>query len=196
SAMDKNQIEKLVDIDFMDYSYLNHEIIEKQVDDLPDFNKLNQNTWYREIKNETGRRYILCFNPQLFKDQRNMRIKAMEQLSEQVNALNKEMEQAKNSRNIQSRTMRDKFKRLISKLKLTGLVSIQLKKKKIVQKTKNEKERIVNTCQGIIKWEEEKQLSEAQKLDGFWLLVTNHNEKTGKDYKLATPTLFFLIGKN
>jgi len=185
SAMDKNQIEKLVDIDFMAYSYLNHEIIEKQVDDLPGFNKLNQNTWYREIKNETGRRYILCFNPQLFKDQRNARIKAMELLSEQVNTRNKELEKAKNSRNIQS--SKDKFKRLISKLKLTGLVSIQLKKKKIVHKTENGKERIVNTCQGIIKWEEEKQLTEAQKLDGFWLLVTNHNEKTGKNYKLATP---------
>jgi hypothetical protein len=133
SAMDKNQIEKLVDIDFMAYSYLNHENIEKQVEDLHGFHKLNHNTWYREINNETIRRYILCFNPQLFKDQRLARIKAMEQLSEQVNALNKELEEAKNSRNIQS--TRDKYNRLISKLKLTGLVSIQLIKKKIAHKT-------------------------------------------------------------
>lgn len=185
SAMDKNQIEKLTDIDFMTYSYLNHETIEKQVEDMPCFEKLNHNTWYKEIKNETNRRYILCFNPQLFKDQRQSRIKAMEQLSERINALNKELEDAKNSRNIQ--TAKDKFSRLISKFKLTGLVNVHLKKKKIIQKTKNGKDRIVNTCQGIIEWAEEKQWAEAQKSDGFWLLVTNHNEKKGKEYKVTAP---------
>ncbi len=185
SAMDKNQIEKLVDIDFMKYSYLNHENIEQQVEDLPNFDKLNHNTWYREIENETNRRYILCFNPQLFKDQRLSRIKAMEQLSEQVNFLNKELEEAKNSRNIQS--TKNKFNKLISKLKLTGMVSMQINKKEIVNQSKNGKKRIVNTCQCIIKWVDDKQLAAAQKLDGFWLLVTNHNEKTEQDYKLTAP---------
>ena len=185
SAMDKNQIEKLVDIDFMAYSYLNEEKIEKQVKDLSGFQKLNHNTWYREIKNPTKRRYILCFNPQLFKDQRQARIKAMEQLCEDVNALNKESEGAKNSRNLE--TLEAKFKRLISKHKLTGAVSIQLNKNKIVHKTNNGKQRIVNTYQGIVKWAEDTQLAKAQKLDGFWLLVTNRNEKTGNDYNLAAP---------
>jgi len=185
SAMDKNQIEKLVDIDFMDYSWLNHETIANLVEDLPGFHKLNHNTWYREIINETNRRYILCFNPQLFKDQRLSRIKAMAQLTEQVNTLNKELEGAKNSRKIQS--TKDKFNKIIAKFNLTGLTIIQVQEKKIMQPSKKGKDRCINTYQGILKYADEKQLATVQKLDGFWLLVTNHNEKTGQDYTLTAP---------
>jgi transposase len=183
SAMDKNQIEKLVDIDFMSFSYLDHNIIEKQVEHLQDFEKLNHNTWYREINNENDRRFILCFNPQLFKDQRQARIKAMEQLSEYVNTLNKELQEAKNSRNDQ--TTKDKFKHLIAKFRLTDFVNLQIKQKQIIHTTKKGKQRIVNTCQGIIEWAEKTQIHKAQKLDGFWLLVTNHNNKLGKRYNIT-----------
>lgn len=185
SAMDKNQIEKIADIDFTSYSYLRPDTIDKQVEKLPGFHKLNATTWYREIKNKYTRRYILCFNPQLYKDQRKAREQAMEHLTQQVDELNKELSEAKNNRNTKS--TQAKFKRLISKLKLNCFVRIRLESKQVQYQAVNKKERTINTYRGVIEPQGEKEITEAQKLDGFWLLVTNHKEKSGKEYKLSAP---------
>jgi len=182
SAMDKNQIEKIVDIDFTAYSYLRTDTIDKQVEKLPGFHKLNGNTWYREIKDKYDRRFILCFNPQLFKDQRKARQQAMERMIKQVDELNEELSKAKNNRNTKSTLT--KFKKLISKFKLNGFVHIRLENKQTLYKLKNKRNRVINTYQGIIEPLGKMEIAEAQKLDGFWLLVTNHKEKSGKEYKL------------
>ena len=73
SAMDRNQIETLAGLDFSAFSYFDPGNIENQADEMEDFRKLSENTYYREIKVEGKRRYILCFNPQLFKDQHKSR---------------------------------------------------------------------------------------------------------------------------
>ena len=73
SAMDKNQIENITEIDFTTFPDLDPKEIDKQVDKLPEFKKINENTYCREIKVDGKRRYILCFNPQLFKDQQKAR---------------------------------------------------------------------------------------------------------------------------
>jgi len=65
SAMDKNQIEKIADnIDFLQFSYFDQGKIEQQIGEIKDFTRLNDITFYKELKTENNRRYILCFNPQ------------------------------------------------------------------------------------------------------------------------------------
>lgn len=82
SAMDRNQIENITEIDFTAFSDLLPEEIEEQVKTLPEFKKVNENTFCREIKVDGKRRYIICFNPQLFKDQRKAREQAIANFSD------------------------------------------------------------------------------------------------------------------
>ena len=66
SAMDKNQIEDITEIDFTKFTHLHPDKINEQLDNFSKFKKINANTVAHEVKVRGKRRYILCFNPQLF----------------------------------------------------------------------------------------------------------------------------------
>ncbi len=182
SAMDRNQIENITKIEFDQFADLLPEKIDEQVNKLPGFKKINDNTYAREIKIIGKRRYILCFNPQLFKDQRKARKQALADFKIFVNELNQELLEAKNSRKRPSTN--NKFKKRLEKIKLNGFVKITLSKK-YVYKKENGTSRKVRTYQGKVVVNKDG-MCMAGKKDGFWLLVTNHSEKLGREFKLNT----------
>lgn len=181
SAMDKNQIEGITNFDFTKFSYLDPKDVGDQAKDLPKFTKI-EDIYYREIKVEGKRRYILCFNPQLFKDQRKARTQAVEDFHTFLKDLNKQLSEAKNSR--QYEATYDKFKRKLAKAKLKDFVYIALQTKYIVRRSPDGVEHKVRTYQATATVDKAKMLF-AGRLDGFWLLVTNHTEKTQKGFKMA-----------
>lgn len=184
SAMDKNQIQGITDLDFTQFTYLDPDHVDKQAVNLPEFTKLNENTYYREVKVEGKRRYILCFNPQLFKDQRKARNQAVEDFRSFVNNLNAQLLEAKNSRQYESTY--DKFNRQLVKAKLNDFVDVRLHTKYVVGKLADSAERKIRTYQATVVVDEAKMLL-AGKIDGFWLLVTNHTEKTQQGFKIGSP---------
>ena len=179
SAMDKNQIENITEIDFTTFPDLNPKEIDKQADKLPEFKKINENTYCREIKVDGKRRYILCFNPRLFKDQRKAREQALVNFRTFVNNLNLELLGAKKSR--QRKTTYAKFKKRLEKIKLSGFVGVTLKIKHVENCPKHK----IRTYQGTVVVDDNK-MCLAGKRDGFWLLVTNHSEKADQEFKLKT----------
>lgn len=182
SAMDKNQIEGITGLGFAKFSYLDPNHLDKQVENLPEFRKINEDTYYREIKVEGKRRYILCFNPQLFKDQRKARSQAVEDFRMFVNSLNLQLCEAKNSR--QYEPTYEKFKRKLAKTKLNDFVDVTLQVKQVVRKSSDGAGSKVRTYQATVIVDKAKMLL-AGKLDGFWLLVTNHTEKAQKGFKIT-----------
>ncbi len=74
---------------------------------------------------EGQRRYILCFNPVLFKDQRKARKHAITMFQSFVETLNEELGQAKRSR--QRKAMYKKFKDKLIKAKIDSFVDIKLR---------------------------------------------------------------------
>lgn len=184
SAMDKSQLETIAGIQFEKYLFLTPDRVDGQARTLPGFHPLNNGSYYREIKVEGKRRFILCFNPQLFKDQRQAREQAVANFSSFVNDLNAQLREAKKNR--QRKTTAEKFKRQLMKVKLTGFVHVTLSVIHQKVPTANGTTRTVRTYQGTVSVDEDK-MRLAGKLDGFWLLVTNHNEKTGKQFKLSGP---------
>ncbi len=182
SAMDKSQITGITDIDFSNFSHFNSEKIEQQVSELSNFIKFNTNTYYREVKVKDRRRYILCFNPQLYKDQKNVRDQAVENFKHFVNKLNTELQNAKKSR--QRKATYKKFKLKITKFKLTRFVDVELKVKHVNRKKTDGTKQKIRTYQGAVKVDKKnKQIT--GELDGFWLLVTNHTEREGDLFSLS-----------
>ena len=182
SAMDKSQLESITGIDFTNYLHLTPDRVDEQTRHLSGFQKLNADTYYQEVKVEGERRFILCFNPQLFKDQRQARNERVNDFRTFVNDLNAQLQEAKNSR--QRTSTLEKFKRQLVKVKLAGFVSVKLHVLHKKAETSNAVERTVRTYQGTVEVDEEK-MRRAGKLDGFWLLVTNHKEKADGKFELS-----------
>lgn len=174
SAMDKSQLEGITEVDFSKFSHFDPEHVVRQIGKTEDFTKLNDNTYYLEVKVEGKRRYILCFNPLLFKDQRKARNQAIENFEFLTKNLNAELQMAKRSR--QRKATYKKFKLGITKFKLTSFVDVTLQIKHVVRKNADGTEIKIRTYQGTVNVDE-KSCKNAGKLDGFWLLVTNHIEK-------------------
>ena len=163
TAMDRNQIENITGIDFTKFKHLESDKVEQQASELANFTNIDDRTYYREVKVEGKRRYILCFNPQLFKDQQRARSQAIENFRGFAKTLNAELLAAKNSRD--KGATQKKFDQKLKKLKLSQFVNVRLRAKRL---TVYEKIRL------------------AGKLDGFFLAVTNHTEKVqGKFEKPA-----------
>ncbi len=179
SAMDKNQIEDISGLDFNQFSHLDPKYVGEQTEKLEGFTKLNGNTYYREVVVKEKRRYVLCFNPQLFKDQRKARNQATIDFLTFVDNLNNELLQAKKSR--QQEATYKKFKKGASRYKLSKFIDVSLESTYVRGKTDGGK---IRTFQGTVLIDKEKK-NAAGKLDGFWLLVTNHTEKNSDSFKVS-----------
>lgn len=182
SAMDRSQIESITGLDFSTFSHLDPEKVDEQAGALPGFTGLGTNTYYREMKCEAKRRYILCFNPQLFRDQRKNRNQVLENFRSLVSNLNAELREAKRAR--QRAPSYKKFESQLVKKKLTDFAQVKLRRIHVKRADPDGVEHKIQTYQGEIEVDEKKMLS-AGRLDGFWLLVTNHSEKEGDDFRVA-----------
>jgi len=180
SAMDKNQLEGITGLDFTVFSRLDSEHVNEQAGRIPGFTKLNENTYCREFPVKGKRRFILCFNPQLFKDQRKSRVQAVADFRGFVHELNADLRAAKRSR--QRKATKEKFSRRLKKAKLNTFVDVELSLIHVKRETNQD---AIRTYQAKVIVDEQAKRS-AEKLDGFWLLVTNHVEKLSDGYKVTT----------
>lgn len=188
SAMDKNQLEKITGIDFTKFSDIKSERIGERLGSLSEFERLSEDTYYREIKVEGERRYILCFNHQLFKDQRKARNQTVDDFKAFVVDINKELREAKKSRLRKPTYAR--FKQRITSHKMTNFVDVKLKILNLKSKNHDGSERDIRTYTGTVVVYDDKKLF-AGRLDGFWLLVTNHNDKQGDVFNVTSQDVIF-----
>lgn len=176
SAMDRNQLKSLTNFDFGSLKAATPEGIEKELVGSQSFSKLGENAYYREIPLEEGqpRRYILCFNPQLYQDQKRARSEGVARFENFVKRTNRELLEAKGSRARESTL--NKFTAEMS-IEQRGFLRIKLKEKSIERETEGGEVKKVLTYQAKLEIDEVK-LQKAGQLDGFWMLVTNHSEKS------------------
>jgi hypothetical protein len=184
SALDKSQLEPVTGLDFTAFAELDPERVGEQEAALPGFNRLGDDTYYREVKVDGARRYILCFNPRLFRDQRHARTQAVADFRAFVDELNTELRGAKKSRRRQPTA--EKFERRVVKDKLRDFVGVRLSATDIARTAADGSPFHVRTYQGTAVVDEARML-QAGRLDGFWLLVTNHQEKEGEVFQVAAP---------
>ena len=185
SAMDKDQIEGLTGVDFDKFSHVDSQQIEQQVKDLPHFTKMTSALFYREITVTEARRYILCFSPHLFKEQRHARDKAVKTFRRRVHEINAELRTAQKSR--QHDATLKKFRVPIQKAKLTNFVRVTLQPLDVTNATGNST-RDIHTWQGGVEVDETA-MRHAGRLDGFWLLVTNHTETEAQHFSLSAQEI-------
>ena len=185
SAMDRNQIEGVTSFDFSDYKKMTIKDVENPIKKFSDFTKLDENTYCKEVAVVGKRRYVLCFNPQLFKDQRKAREEQIIMFKSFVEDLNTELLGAKNDRD--EKATKDKFEAYLRKAKLNGFITVKLEEKWVPKQLKTML-KAIRSFQGTSTIDEEKKL-EVGKLDGFWLLVTNQSEKKEDNFIQDTKSV-------
>jgi transposase len=185
TAMDKNQIAEIAQFDFSQFEGIALDDVERQMDRRSDFIKLDETTYCKEVGVIGERRYVLCFNTQLFKDQRKARKEQIVNFESFVKEQNQELLEAKKHRELKA--TKDKFDTRLRKACLQGFVGVQFKEKYVPKQTRKMLKAIL-TYQASICVDEKKE-REAGRLDGFWLLVTNHSEKEGDRFTRDTVSV-------
>lgn len=184
SALDRNQIKGKTNFDFKSLEALSTEEVEERLISADGFCKFNTITYYCEVTpQESSRRYILCFNPQLRNDQLTARQNGVERFRSEVRAINQELLRAKKTRSEQS-TLK-KFVEAMT-IEQKGYITIGLKKKKIEYEDEKGCTITAITYQGIVEINQEK-LNRAGQLDGFWMLVTNQTERNAEGFYKVSP---------
>ena len=173
TAMDKPQIEGIAKMDFTPFTKMTLEDVDSKIAERSDFICLDKNAYCKEVGVQGNRRYVLCFNPQLFKDQRKAREEQLVKLESFVKDENQALLQAK--RNREENSTKKKFTSYLSKAKLKSFVSIKLKESSVMTLAKDSVNE-VRSYEGMILVNKKKK-QQAGRLDGFWLLVTNLSEK-------------------
>ena len=133
SAMDKNQIEEITNLDFMQFKNMTEDAA--LMDQRSDFIKLDRITYCKEVRLLGNRRYILCFNTQLFKDQRKAREEQLVKFESFLEEQNRELLLAQKDRGLDA--TKDKFNAWLRKANLQGFIQVQLEETYVPKKTKN-----------------------------------------------------------
>lgn len=183
SALDRNQIESTSRFDFSSLDDLKIKEKENLLLHKHNFTTLNDSTYFKEIKIEGKRRYILCFNPQLFKDQQDARLKSIEDFKEFVRLQNQELRQAVKSRNLTP--TRKRFDKEKKRRKLNHIAEITLNEIHITCQDSKGVPQKVRTYEAALTINEEERRCQGR-LDGFFLLVTNHIEKEKALFEISS----------
>lgn len=179
TAMDRNQIETCTDIDFSPFAELDPERIEQTDLEQLGLTAVGDGTWYRDIPPQGERRYILCLNPRLLKDQRAARKQAITDAQAAVKELNATLSQAKRSR--QRKLAVQQFRRILDERKVDSFVDVKVRVKHLTYRREDGSVGKIRTYRGTLVLDEKRQ-RHAGRLDGLWLLVTNHREKTADEF--------------
>ena len=125
------------------------------------FNYYNKRAYYKELGRVSNRRYILCFNPEKFIEERRNREEKLSSIEKYFDNLNKELKNAKYNRN---------------KEKLQNRIYYYLKKRGSLRFFK-----VKVTEEGIEYRRNISAIKREELLDGVYVLCTNLMSKTPQD---------------
>lgn len=175
TAMDKNQIEDLAaKFDFSQFTTVNEDDVELLMGKHSDFIKLDNTTPI--VKRSTwlvigAMFFVLMLSSS--KIRKKLETEQIAKFEKFVEEQNQELLQAQKNRS-QTATQ-ERFTTNLRKGKLQGFIEVRLEEKYVPKHTKRMLKTVL-TYQAKAHVDEKKK-REVGKLDGFWLLVTNHSEK-------------------
>jgi transposase len=175
SALDKDQIPKIASIDLSVFNDITFDNFESHLVKHK-FKKYDDSLFYKDLGQINNRRYVLGFNPVLFKEDRTTRQEKIAYFENFLSEKNNELKNAKRSRKRLStqQCILNELKRLKIKkyFQDPGLSPI-----KIERKNKSGDTRIVDSFQITINKKDDI-IAYWEKLDGVCVFISNHTEIT------------------
>jgi transposase len=175
TALDKNQIPNLQNVNAERFESINEENMTEQIIKMG-FKKYDDATYYENLGMVDGRRYVLIFNPEMLTDQRKSRKELIQREKDYLNEENEALSRAKKSRN------RDKTKNRIDKhlkvMKAIDFVDYDLEPQVIKAEGKD-----INSFRIVLKETDKTRevIKNRGRTDGLWTIVTNTPSKVNDE---------------
>ncbi len=183
TALDKNQIPNLQNINIERFESINEENMTEQIIKMG-FKKYDDATYYENLGMVDGRRYVLIFNPEMLTDQRKSRKELIQRGKYYLDKQNEALFRAKKSRN------NDKTKNIIDKklkvMKATNFVDYDLEP--LIIKAEG---RVINSFSIVSKEtvENREVIKKSERTDGLWTIVTNTPSKVDAEDRFTEDDL-------
>jgi len=183
TALDKNQIPNIQNVNIERFESVNEENMTEQILKMG-FKKYDDSTYYETVGTVDGRRYVLVFNPEMLKDQRKSRKELIQRAKDYLGEENKALSGAKKSRN-RDKT-RDRIDKQLGAMKAKNFVDYDLEPLVI----KEEGREINSFCIVPKETDENREaIKKKGRTDGLWMIVTNTLGKEGDKNRFAEDDL-------
>jgi len=173
TALDKNQIPNMQNVNIERFESVNEESMTEQILKMG-FKKYDDSTYYETVGTVDGRRYVMIFNPEMLKDQRKSRKELIQRAKDYLDEENKALSGAKKSRN-RDKT-RDRIDKQLGAMKAKNFVGYDLEPLVIKEEGKE-----INSFRIVPKETDENReaIKKKERTDGLWTIVTNTPSKGG-----------------
>jgi len=148
------------------------------------FKYYNKRAYYKELESTNGRRYILCFNPEKFREERKNREEKLSSIEEYFSKLNKELRRARYSRD--KSKLEKKIYYYLRRRKATKFFEYKIKK----VKNRKGKGEVVTFFIDVVR--NNLTIEKEEILDGVYVLCSNlvqHKEGRQKDFLFCPEKL-------
>jgi transposase len=171
TALDKNQIPNLQNINIERFESINEENMTEQIIKIG-FKKYDNATYYENLGMVDGRRYVLIFNPEMLTDQRQSREKLIQRGKYYLDKENEALSSAKKSRN-KGKT-KNRIDKKLKAMKAMNFIDYDLEPKVIKAEGKE-----INSFHIVLKETDgnREAIKKAERTDGLWTIVTNTPSK-------------------
>src|SRR5574341_22659 len=183
TAMDKNQIPNLKNVNIERFEILNSENMIEQIKKMM-FVKYDDQTYYKNLEIVNGRRYVLIFNPDMYVDENNSREKLIIRAKAYLEEENKALSNAEKSRN--KSTTKNRIDKELKTMKADKFIEYDLESLVIKNQGKE-----VSSFRIIPKETDatKEAIKQAKRTDGLWVIVTNNTGKEKGGKKLTEEDL-------
>jgi transposase len=179
SALDKDQIPKIASIDLSVFDDITVDNLKSHLFKHK-FKQYDESLLYSDLGQINGRRYVLGFNPVLFKEERKNRQQKIAYFENYLREKNNELKDAKRSRKrlstqqcILNELRRLKIKKYFQEPDLTPI--------KIERKNNNGETRMVD-CFNITINKKDDMIAYWEQLDGVCVFISNHTEMNNNSF--------------
>jgi len=182
TALDKNQIPNLQNINIERFESINEENMTEQIIKIR-FKKYDDATYYENLGMVDGRRYVLIFNPEMLTEQRKSREKLIQRAKDYLDKENEALSGAKKSRN-KGKT-KNRIDKKLKAIKAMNFVDYDLELKVIKAEGKE-----INSFHIVLKETDgnREAIKKAERTDGLWTIVTNTPSKGDDENGLQKMT--------
>jgi transposase len=175
TALDKNQIPNLQNINIERFESINEENMTGQILKMG-FKKYDDTTYYEKLGTVDGRRYVMIFNPEMLIDQRKSRKDLIQRAKDYLDKENEALSEAKKSRN------KDKTKNRLDKqlkaMKAMNFVDYDLEPQVI----KTEGKEVNSFCIVLKETDGTREaIRKRGRTDGLWTIFTNTPNKVNDE---------------
>ena len=183
TALDKNQIPNMQNVNIERFESVNEENMTEQILKMG-FKKYDDSTYYETVGTVDGRRYVMVFNPEMLKDQRKSRKELIQRAKDYLDEENKALSGAKKSRN-RDKT-RDRIDKQLKAMKAKNFVDYDLEPLVIKAEGKE-----INSFHIVPKETDANReaIKKTERTDGLWTIVTNTSDNRDDKNRFAEEDL-------